>query len=146
MFRFSVATFVLLISLFVQCLATPTSTHFSSAEVVPSPDCSEQSIITAAMCKCALVDTFLPHDDTRLRSCYTAFGHDLSPMKHMCSRFSVGATSNPDLAAMFAIEKMGGKCFPQNPCKDGQSATSRVVIPSSTRPSWRVTFTFILTF
>lgn len=84
--------------------------------VVPTPDCSYRTLTAAAKCKCSLLQKFLPFKDYRLQVCRSVFGHNLSSLGKKCDRFSSGATSNYDLAAMFAIEKLGGKCFPKRSC------------------------------
>lgn len=115
MIRSSPRSVVLFIALVSVIINSSFAAH-PSLPVVPTPDCSYRTLTSVAKCKCSLLQKFLPFKDYRLQVCRSIFGHDLSSLGKKCDRFTLGSTSNHDLAAMFAIEKLGGKCFPKQSC------------------------------
>lgn len=120
----SAYTIVFLIVTLIFVTAHPSVEGHRAQPVVPTPGCSAYTLTAAAKCKCSLIETFLPSDDYRLELCRSLFGDDLSSLGKKCDRFSVGATSHYDLAAMFAIEKLGGQCFPKTSCASYVSKSS----------------------
>lgn len=92
--------------------------------VVPTPNCSYRTLKAAAKCKCSMLENFLPPMDGRIKLCRYSFGQQLNILSKNCSLFSVGATSNYNLAAMFAIEKLGGLCFPLPACASYSSKSA----------------------
>lgn len=91
-------------------------------------NCTDEMLGAASKCKCALMARFLPFNDGRLQYCRKSMGvKKLYMLRPYCNQFYSGATSYKALTAMYAIEKMGGYCFPE----DCRSAAS-----SAYEPGW----------
>lgn len=86
-------------------------------DAVQNPQCSAEALTSAAKCKCALLSSFLPSDDSRINFCNKTFPESVSDLHDHCDRFYDGATKLKGLAAMFKIEKLAGVCFYNIPKK-----------------------------